>query len=191
MKQRNRIIWVAMSAAVCFSPCHLKAFNNIDVNREIKNKRFTCLIRDQKHKIMVYDAFARASIGHGRTGVAYLKIYNQTDQSDYLINVKSNIAEKSELHTHFHENGIMKMRQVKRIVIQPKETVSLEPGKQHVMFKNLYQTLRAGDDFWMDLVFETAGKVSIRVQVGSLSASNSSHKNCKCSKLNQDEMLKH
>ena len=58
---------------------------------------------------MVYDAFARASIGHGRTGVAYLKIYNQTDQSDYLINVKSNIAEKSELHTHFHENGIMKM----------------------------------------------------------------------------------
>ncbi|PRM90957.1 transporter, partial [Arcobacter cryaerophilus gv. occultus] len=38
-----------------------------------------------------------------------------------------------ELHTHLHENGVMRMRQVESIAIPAKGEVALKPGSFHVM----------------------------------------------------------
>ena len=49
---------------------------------------------------MISDAYARSSGPLAKAGAAYMRIMNHSDESDRLIDVQSNIAKKTELHTH-------------------------------------------------------------------------------------------
>ena len=88
---------------------------------------------------MISDAYARSSGPLAKAGAAYMRIMNHSDESDHLIGVQSDIAKKTELHSHLEDdNGVMKMVRIdKGIKIGPMKDHSLAPGGEHIMFLGL------------------------------------------------------
>ncbi len=120
---------------------------------------------DTAHKIMVHDAYARAS--NAKAGAAFMEIMNHTDTDDRLIAVKSGVAARTQLHTHQEDaNGVMKMLHVEDgFVVPAGESVVLERGGNHVMFMGLTHPFEDGETIPVTLVFEKAGDVSVDVPV--------------------------
>lgn len=138
------------------------------------------LVASQKSEITIKDAFARASIGPAKNGAAYVTIHNATGGADRLIGAETDIAKRASLHTHLHENGIMKMRPVAAIDVPAGGMAKLKPGGDHVMLMGLVTPLKQGESFPLTLVFEKAGAIEIMVEIGPIgarSAGPGAHKN--------------
>ena len=116
---------------------------------------------------MISDAYARSSGPLAKAGAAYMKIMNNSEGSDRLMGVQSDIAKKTELHTHLKDdNGVMKMVHLDEgIKIGPMKDHSLAPGGEHIMFMGLKEPFETGKIIPLTLLFEKAGEVGIEVIV--------------------------
>lgn len=119
--------------------------------------------------------WARATPGQARNGAVYLTIKTSGTEGDRLIRAETAVAGKVELHTHLHENGVMKMRPVNDIPVAPGKLTKLEPGGLHIMLLNLKAPLKVGDKFPLTLVFEKAGSTSVEVAVEAAGAAGHTH----------------
>ena len=89
---------------------------------------------------MISDAYARSSGALAKAGAAYMRIMNHSDESDRLIGIQSDIAKKTELHSHLEDdNGVMKMVRIDEgIKIGPMKDHSLAPGGEHIMLSLIH-----------------------------------------------------
>lgn len=85
--------------------------------------------------IRIENATIRPPAPGQTTAAAYFDIVNDGGANE-LLSVASPISSKVELHTHLHEDGIMKMRMVKSVKTMPKQTTKFERGGLHVMLFN-------------------------------------------------------
>lgn len=115
--------------------------------------------------IMVEDAYARAS--NKMAGAAFMAVTNHTAADDRLISASSDVAKRTELHTHKDMgDGVMKMMHVEEgFAIPAGETHMLQRGGDHVMFMGLTQELKQGDVIDLTLTFEKAGDVIVQISV--------------------------
>ena len=119
--------------------------------------------------IVVSEAWSRATPGGARNGAAFMQITSKST-GDKLLKAKSDVAERVELHTHIHEQGVMRMRRVDAIEVPAGKTVMLQPGGYHVMLMDLKRPLDAGDKVDLTLVFEKAGEVAVTATVEPIGA---------------------
>ncbi len=116
--------------------------------------------------MVVLTPWSRASAGRARNGVAYFTVSNKGGQADRLIGAKTLIAKKTQLHGHSVSNGIMRMREIKGgLKIAPGATITFAPRGRHVMLMGLAAPLKAGGNFFLTLMFERAGPVTVSVAV--------------------------
>ncbi|UYV36684.1 copper chaperone PCu(A)C [Rhodobacteraceae bacterium D3-12] len=117
--------------------------------------------------IMVDDPYARTSSAKSTSGAAFMLIHNHTGADDRLIDVKSDVAKRVELHTHLEDsNGVMKMIHVEEGFDLPKDgMIAMKRGGAHVMFMGLNAPLKQGDKVAVTLVFEKAGEVNVEIPV--------------------------
>lgn len=120
--------------------------------------------------ILVEGAWARASIGTERPGVAYMTIRNSGPESDRLIGAKTPVAKRAMVHESLMRDGVMKMRPAGNIEIAPGGAVVLEPGGLHLMLTFRQKKLVEGDAFPLTLSFEHAGDVRVHVMVAGMGA---------------------
>ena len=125
--------------------------------------------------ILVQQPWARASIGAAKAGAAYFTVVNQGALVDRLVAVESQVADRTELHGHLMEQGVMKMRPVEAIEVAPGEPAVLKPGGLHVMFMGLRAPLAEGSRFPLTLVFARAGRIEIEVMVMAPTAMGHGH----------------
>jgi copper(I)-binding protein len=125
--------------------------------------------------IIIDQPWARATAGQARNGAAFFTLTTKATTDDRLVSASSPVAEKTELHTHLHENGVMRMRKVDTIPVQPGKPTKLEPSGFHVMLLSLKAPLKVGDVFKLDLEFEKAGKTTVEVTVRSIGAGHGTH----------------
>ncbi len=85
--------------------------------------------------IRVENATIRPPAPGQTTAAAYFDIINGGG-ANQLLSVATPISANVELHTHLHEDGMMKMRMVKSVKILPKQTTKFERGGLHVMMFN-------------------------------------------------------
>ncbi len=114
--------------------------------------------------------WARASAGMARAGAAFMTIANASNQDDTLVSASATVSKVVELHTHIHDNGVMRMRKVDSITIPANGTAVLQPGGLHVMFIGLHQPLAQGEIIPVTLQFANAGSVDIQVEVRGVGA---------------------
>ncbi|WP_336082263.1 copper chaperone PCu(A)C [Thalassospira sp. CH_XMU1448-2] len=115
--------------------------------------------------IEVKDAWAKASLGQVRNGAAFFVVVNNGD-ADRIVGVRSDLAAKTELHTHIMDNNVMKMRQVEGGVDVPMHgEVMFKPGSYHVMMMGLKKPLEEGEMVQVILEFEKAGDVPVMINV--------------------------
>ena len=94
--------------------------------------------------IVVKDLYVRAVPPNLQNSASFMKIMNKSNKDIYLIGAKSSGAKTLELHEHKMKNGMMVMRQVKRIKVPVNGMVELKPGGFHVMFIGLNKVLKKG-----------------------------------------------
>lgn len=119
--------------------------------------------------IEVDDLWVRASAPGQPNGAGYLEIENDGRAVDRLVSVRSDVAERVELHTIDNENGVARMRAVEGGVEVPAGgEVKFAPGGYHVMFMKLKAPFAEGSQVPATLVFEKAGEVAVKFDVKPL-----------------------
>ncbi|MDB6176844.1 copper chaperone PCu(A)C [Paracoccus sp. Z330] len=106
--------------------------------------------------LQIHDGYARSA--NPVTGAAFMTIDNLGDADCPLQNVSSDIAERTELHTHREEDGVMKMMHVEGgFVVPAGGSLDLKRGGDHVMFLGLENSLHDGDKVALQLDFGSCG----------------------------------
>ncbi|HHW35354.1 MAG TPA: copper chaperone PCu(A)C [Paracoccus solventivorans] len=114
--------------------------------------------------ITVTDAYARST--NPSVGAAFMSITNN-GSSDCVLGAASapQLTDRTELHTHVEENGVMSMVQVDSITIPAGTTHALERGGDHVMFMATKAPMAQGDEFELTLDFGSCGTVPVALRV--------------------------
>lgn len=126
---------------------------------------FLLLMSLQISAQVVTNPWVKAAPPGLKMSAAYMDIKNDTKKDIYLKAVKTTIAEHPELHTHTEMNGVMKMRQVKNIVIKPSQTVSLKPKSFHIMLIQLTRNIKAGERIKLNLIFSNKKVITVLAPV--------------------------
>jgi hypothetical protein len=98
----------------------------------------------------VKDPWVRATVAQQPVSGAFMKI--ESKQRARLLEVRSPVAGRVEMHESSIEGGIARMRKVESIAL-PAE---LKPGGYHVMLIDLKRQLKAGETVPLELVVEGA-----------------------------------
>ena len=125
--------------------------------------------------LVITEPRAAATLAGTSNGSVHFSIGNKGAQADRLVAANAAVAEKTSLHTHTMENGVMKMREIDGIDIPPGATVELKSGGLHVMLIGLKAPLKEGDSFPMTMTFQKAGQATVQVLVSGNAAKHSEH----------------
>lgn len=124
----------------------------------------------QTPSVTVEAAWARATSASQKVGGVFLTL-TDTGAPDRLVSVSSPIADTVELHETVSEAGVMKMRPVPALPLEPGKPVALKPGGYHLMVLGLHRQLTPGATFPVTLTFEKSPPVTATVTVGAAGAS--------------------
>ena len=119
--------------------------------------------------VSVSNAWARASAGAAMTGAAYATI-TDNGRADRLTGISTPVAGVAELHETRNENGIMQMRAITDLPLQPGKPLTLKPGGYHVMLMELKHPLKMGDSFPLTFTFEHASPVTVQANIAAAGA---------------------
>ncbi|HTP48519.1 MAG TPA: copper chaperone PCu(A)C [Casimicrobiaceae bacterium] len=113
---------------------------------------------------------ARATPPGAKTGAIYLTIDNGSNDIERLLRVSSPIAGGVAMHQMAFEDGLMKMRAIPSIEINPGGRLELKPDGYHLMLIDLKQPLKVGEKFPLMLTFERGGTIRVVVTVEEMGA---------------------
>lgn len=84
-------------------------------------------------EVTVSEQYVRGLLPGKHITAAFMTLSNTSGVSVDLISASLKGAKKVEIHTHSHEGGVMRMRQIEKIEVPAKGQVSLAPGGLHLM----------------------------------------------------------
>ena len=109
--------------------------------------------------------WARATAPKAMVGGAFMTITSIA--ADRVTRVESPVASTAELHQTVEEAGVMKMKPVPALVLEPGKSVTLKPGGYHVMLMGLKAPLKQGEHFPITLYFAKSPPVTVEVQIAA------------------------
>ena len=98
-----------------------------------------------------------------RAGAVYLRLINHTDRDLTLLDAKTPIAGRVEVHTTVHEDGMMMMRPVKHLKVPANNSLEFKPSGYHLMLMDISSQPAQAQAFPLTLEFD--GPLSIEVEV--------------------------
>ena len=119
--------------------------------------------------IKIENAYTRATVPGQQVAGGFMKTENK-GVADQLIAASSPVAGEVQLHEMAMDGNVMKMRQVKDIVVPAGGAVELKPGGLHLMFINIKAPLSAGETVPLKLKFAKAGDVEVKMPVNAMGA---------------------
>jgi copper(I)-binding protein len=139
---------------------------------------FSCLLISAVHaqdvaaeKMVVTQAWSRATPGGSRVAGGYLMIENRGETPDRLLSGSTEAAKKLEIHEMEVNDGVMTMRPVEGgLTIEPGRIIKFAPGGLHLMLVGLSTPLKQGDQVPVSLKFEKAGEITVSFDVQAMGA---------------------
>jgi copper(I)-binding protein len=117
--------------------------------------------------VQIENAYTRATVPGQQVAGGFMKIENK-GAVDQLISASSPVAGEVQLHEMAMEGNVMRMRQVKEVVVPAGTIVELKPGGLHLMFMNIKAPLAAGETVPVKLKFAKAGEVEVMMPVNAM-----------------------
>ena len=114
--------------------------------------------------IELHNASARATLPGMSSSAAYMTIRNGGRQPVQIQALASPLALKSELHTTEMSNGMMRMRRIDNLQINPGEAVELKPGGYHIMLMGLKQPIAANSEIPIIITFNNGVQKTVMAQ---------------------------
>ena len=113
--------------------------------------------------LTVTGAWARPTPPGATMGAVYFRLHNGSRKSDRLLKLRTPIAASASVHRTEIVEDIARMREVSVLHVAPGEKLEFAPGGLHVMLMGLKRPIKEGQVFELELVFEVAGRVKVRV----------------------------
>ena len=102
-----------------------------------------------------------------KVAAAYFTIRNTASEPLLITDVKSDIANRVEVHLSSVENDVAKMEKQQSVTVESGASLEFKHGSYHVMFMGLNEVLKAGNSFDVTLV-TNAGDIVVSVPVISI-----------------------
>ena len=118
--------------------------------------------------------WARPTVGAATSGAIYFTVTNKGSE-DELVGVSTPVAATAAVHETINDQGVMKMRPVPSIALDPGKPVTLKPGGYHVMLTGLKGALKPGDSFPLTLTFARAQPITLTAKVETMSGAATDH----------------
>lgn len=118
--------------------------------------------------VQIEHPYARAVAPGQTNSAAYMVLNNTGTKEEVLVGAESSVANKVELHTHRMEDGMMKMREIEKIVIPAGERVTLQPGGLHIMLIGLTHQLAPNEQVSLTLIYEDGERQVVTAPVHGL-----------------------
>jgi len=122
-------------------------------------------------EVTVSGAWVRATAPGQDSAAVSLNITSR--QEARIVGASSPVAQRVEIHTMQHENGMMMMRQADSLPLPAKHEVAIGAG-DHLMLTGLKHALKEGDSILLTLIIEFADKrkeeITVRAAVKPLTA---------------------
>ena len=96
---------------------------------------------------------------------AFMVLKNHSAENRAVVSAQSDVSASMELHTHVHDNGVMRMRQVEKIDVPAQGEAVLKPGGLHMMLIGLKQPLTLGQIVDIKLSFDDGSSDVIQAEV--------------------------
>ena len=117
-------------------------------------------------KLTISDGWVRAVPPVSKNTAAYFTIHNGSPKDDTILHFVSDAAEVAELHTIVVEsNGAKRMQKMPHATVRAGGELQLKPGGYHLMLIGLKQPLKDGDKVAVEIIFQHAGKQTLRLPV--------------------------
>jgi Uncharacterized protein conserved in bacteria len=102
----------------------------------------------------------------GQTRAAvYLKLENPAPRERMIQYVATPIAGTAEVHRHFYEDGMMKMRAVPHARVAAQSTLEFKPGGYHIMLLDVAEAPEVGSRFPLTFEFDGGERLEVEVEV--------------------------
>jgi copper(I)-binding protein len=98
---------------------------------------------------------------------AFFTLRNNSAKPITLVGIRTAFAKRAELHSHTHEDGMMKMRREDKIEIPANSEVVFESGSWHVMLFDIVGVLQTGEQLQLTLDFSDGTHLPFTAQVKS------------------------
>jgi len=115
--------------------------------------------------IEVKEPYARATPVNTPNSAAFMTLENKTNKDISLIEVTSDIAQATELHTSDVKDGVRTMYKVEKVDIPANSSTILKPGGFHIMFIGLKKPLKVGEKIEINLGFSNDTTQTIKAEV--------------------------
>jgi len=116
-------------------------------------------------QIEVGDPYVRMAPPGARATGAFMALKNAGAQEARLVTAASGAAKTVELHDHINDGGVMRMRQVKEIVVPAQGETLLKPGSYHVMLIDMKAPLKENDHVVITLGFADGSRKEVHATV--------------------------
>jgi copper(I)-binding protein len=116
-------------------------------------------------QVSVVDPYVRQVPPGAMATAAYMVIRNAGSKDAKIVKAENTASKVTELHTHLHEDGMMKMRKVPAIEIKAGSQTVLEPSGLHVMMIDLKGPMKEGDKVAITLGFDDGSSKKIEAPV--------------------------
>lgn len=126
-------------------------------------------------ELVIDDAYVRAVPPGAGASAMFMTVNNTGSSSRSIVDASSGVARVVELHTHLHEDGVMRMRRIERIDIEAGGRTVLEPGGLHVMLIGLQSPLQVGTTVEVELRFADGSSKTVAAPVRDLREMHSGH----------------
>ncbi len=114
--------------------------------------------------VRVEAPYARAVPPTARNSGAFMVLHNASDHPVRVVDARSDVSRVTELHTHVHDKGVMRMRRVDFIEVPAHGKVELKPGGYHVMLIGLNHPLKPGDPVHLELTLGDGSKMAVNLK---------------------------
>jgi len=129
----------------------------------------------QASDIQIHNGYIRAIPPTAPVTAAFMEIHNEGDQVRALVSASSSAAETVELHTHTNVDGVMQMRQVKKIDLPADSITLLQPGGLHIMLIGLKKPLKMGDKVLVSLKLDDGSILEMDLPVRKVTGKMNNH----------------
>ena len=116
-------------------------------------------------EVLVHGAWVRATAAGQDSAAVALHITSQQDAN--IVEVRSPIASRVEMHSMTHENGMMKMREMESFELKARQEVALGSNGNHLMLVGIKKPLLAGENVKLLLTLQFRDKHTEKVEVNA------------------------
>ena len=105
--------------------------------------------------VSAQDPWVRATVAQQKATGAFMQL--QSPAGAKLVEVRSPLAERVEIHEMRMEGSVMKMREMAALELPAGQAIELKPGSYHLMLMGLKRALQPGEEVPLTLIVEGKG----------------------------------